>query len=73
MFFDDVGDLGGDCAEAYFAEREPPEHWKDTSKPRKGNKYRCTRCGQYKPKSEFYKDTRVPCGIRHRCKACYHK
>lgn len=35
--------------------------------------YRCTRCGQYKPKSEFYSDKRVPCGIRNKCKKCYHK
>ena len=35
--------------------------------------YRCTRCGQYKPKSEFYLDKRVPCGMRSKCKICYHK
>ncbi|MCL2357005.1 MAG: hypothetical protein FWC70_07595 [Defluviitaleaceae bacterium] len=53
--------------------RGVPDYFTDTRKPHKGNKYRCTRCGQYKPKSDFYKDKRVPCGIRNKCKACYHK
>lgn len=52
-------------------------YFKDTSKPNKrvGGQivYRCTRCGQYKSKSGFYKDNRVPCGIRSTCKKCYHK
>ncbi len=47
--------------------------YKDTRKPNKNGLYRCTLCGQYKPKSMFYKDKRVPCGIRNRCKECYHK
>lgn len=51
--------------------------FRDTRKPTKiangQTLYRCTRCGQYKPKSEFYKDSRVPCGIRDKCKSCYHK
>ena len=51
--------------------------FRDTRKPTKtvnGNTfYRCTRCGQYMPKSEFYKDKRVPCGIRDKCKKCYHR
>ena len=48
-------------------------YYKDTRKLYKDGLYRCTRCGQYKPKSEFYKDNRVPCGIRSKCKKCYHK
>jgi len=54
-----------------------PKYFKDTSKKKRTVRgvvqYRCTRCGQYKPKSEYYKDVRVPCGIRNRCKSCYHK
>ena len=57
-------------AEYYLIE---PNYYTDTSKKHKGELYRCTRCGQYKPKSEFYKDARVPCGIRSKCKECYHK
>lgn len=53
--------------------RSEPRYYKDTSKKQRGDLYRCTRCGQYKPKSEFYKDARVPCGIRSKCKECYHK
>jgi len=48
-------------------------YYKDTHKLCKNGLYRCTRCGQYKPKSEFYKDNRIPCGIRSKCKQCYHK
>lgn len=47
--------------------------FKDTSKPHRDGKYRCARCGRYKPPEDFYKDKRVPCGIRNRCKTCYHK
>lgn len=55
---------------------QKPLYFKDTSKPTKivGKQelYKCTKCGKFKPKSEFYKDNRVPCGIRNRCKVCYH-
>lgn len=47
--------------------------WVDKSKPNKNGLYKCTLCGKYKRKSDFYKDKRVPCGIRSRCKECYHK
>jgi len=45
----------------------------NTIKQSKNGQFRCTRCGQYKPADQFYKDDRVPCGIRSRCKSCYHK
>jgi len=52
-------------------------HFRDASKPKKIVKgiivYRCTDCGQYKPRNEYYNDKRVPCGIRNKCKLCYHK
>lgn len=47
--------------------------FKDTRKPNKDGLYQCTMCKMFKPKSEFYKDNRVPCGIRNKCKKCYHK
>lgn len=50
-----------------------PKYFKDTSKNNKKGMYQCTLCKKYKPKSDFYKDKRVPCGIRSRCKECYHK
>ena len=65
--------------EDWTSEFEPtiPEWFKDTSKKTKVvngvTLYRCSRCGQYKSKNEYYKDKRVPIGIRHRCKSCYHK
>ncbi len=56
---------------------EPQRARSDHSKPSRiingVRAYRCTRCGQYKPESGFYKDSRVPCGVRDKCKACYHK
>ncbi len=45
----------------------------NTIKQSKNGQYRCTRCGQYKSAGQFYKDDRVPCGIRSRCKSCYHQ
>lgn len=47
--------------------------YRDSRKPHKGGLYQCTMCKQYKPKREFYVDKRVPCGIRSKCKECYHK
>jgi hypothetical protein len=66
------------CLEEYVSYYfQDKAHWSDTSKKSKVVNgvalYRCTRCGQYKPKSDYYKDKRVPCGIRNRCKSCYHK
>lgn len=59
-------------------DREVPPYFADRSKPRRDGpkgqaRYRCTACGQYKPKTDFYADRRVPCGIRSKCKKCYHK
>ena len=55
----------------------PYLYFKDTRKKSKTVNgvvlYRCTRCGQYKSRIDFYKDKRVPCGIRNKCKMCYHK
>lgn len=51
---------------------EPPLY-KDTRKSNCNGLYQCTRCGKFKSKIEFYTDKRVPCGIRSRCKDCYHK
>lgn len=48
-------------------------HYRDTSKPKLNGLYQCTKCEIFKPKSDFYADKRVPCGIRNRCKICYHK
>jgi hypothetical protein len=63
---------------------EPPnnylpfsQYYADKSKSKRVDNgttiYKCTSCGQYKPKRDFYKDSRVPCGIRSKCKKCYHK
>ena len=30
----------------------------------------CTRCKASKPESEFYRDSRRPCGVKPSCKAC---
>ena len=55
---------------------ERTDYFTDTGKPNRvvngTTAYRCTKCGQYKTKGEFYKDRRVPCGIRSRCIKCYH-
>lgn len=56
-----------------YTNRLKPFYFKDTRKKEKNGQYRCTRCGQYKNISEFYKDPRVPCGVRSKCKKCYHK
>ena len=45
----------------------------DRSKENIDGKYRCSMCGVFKPKKDYYTDKRVPCGVRSRCKACYHK
>jgi hypothetical protein len=47
--------------------------FKDTRKPNKHGLFKCTLCGEFKSRNNFYKDSRVPCGVRSRCKACYHK
>jgi len=56
-----------------YSLKSSERHYKDTRKPNQKGLYQCTFCKKYKPKSEFYKDRRVPCGIRNRCKECYHK
>ena len=57
-----------------FFDKKPERFLKDTSKDSigkgKNKKYKCTKCGQFKSKIDFYKDNRVPCGIRSDCKAC---
>ena len=72
---DYIDDWGGRLADIDFGDTGKVP--KDTHKPFRfvnGVKlYRCTKCGQYKPKSEYYKDKRNPCGVRNRCKKCYHK
>lgn len=45
----------------------------DMSKPSKDGLYLCTVCKDYKEEGDFYKDSRVPCGIRSSCKHCYNK
>jgi len=59
-------------------EPQVPEYWADTRKPTKrlpngALLYLCARCKEFKAKRDFYADKRVPCGIRNKCKKCYHK
>lgn len=46
--------------------------YRNKRKQQKDGFYQCTKCKEFKPKSEFYNDIRVPCGIRSKCKKCYH-
>ena len=57
----------------YYENESHNKYFKNTRKPTNKGLYQCTLCKKYKPKTEFYKDNRVPCGIRNRCKECYHK
>lgn len=66
-----------DASEELYCEDNEEFSFKDTRKKTRlvDGKifYMCSRCGQYKSKDEYYKDKRVPCGIRNKCKLCYHK
>lgn len=69
-----MDDIGAELAEIHF---ESYGYYSDKSKLNKivngVSTYRCARCGEYKPKSDYYKDNRTPCGIRSKCKRCYHR
>lgn len=61
----------------YIDDLIKPSYFKDTRKPTKVENgkilYKCTYCKEFKPKEMFYTDKRNPCGIRNRCKKCYHR
>lgn len=56
-----------------FTELTTQKYYRDTRKKIRNGLYQCSKCKKYKDKSEFYKDERVPCGIRSHCKECCKK